>query len=272
MTFNYNPLTGVLQISNSANQVASLEFQTSNGTFAATSDGGSGIFITAPNAAASVSSIVASGAGISNGSGDLNAGKIVNLTVNFSSNVTVNTTNGSPTVALNDGGLATYAGGSGTNAIAFNYTVASGQNTPDLVVASLNLNGAAIQDSTGSNAGLLAATNYNPAGTLQIDTTAPTIAINTIASNNIINATKASRGFNINGSTTGVENGQTVLVNILNSANAIVDTYHDSRTRATRGRSRLRAHRPSPWPMAATPSPPAFRIRLEIRRRLRPTS
>ena len=50
VTLNYNASTGVLQVSNSANQVASLDFQTSslagNAAFAATSDGATGIFIT----------------------------------------------------------------------------------------------------------------------------------------------------------------------------------------------------------------------------------
>ena len=51
VTLNYNASTGVLQVSNSVNQVASLDFQTSSlgGTaFAATSDGATGIFITDP--------------------------------------------------------------------------------------------------------------------------------------------------------------------------------------------------------------------------------
>jgi hypothetical protein len=181
-TFNYNASTGVLQVSNSANQVADLEFQTSTlggTTFAATSDGGNGIIITDPSSGpASMSSITTSGAGITNGNGDLDAGKIVNLAVNFSSAVTVNTTNGSPTLTLNDGGIATYTGGSGTNAIAFNNTVAPGQNTPDLIVSSFNLNGATVQDSTGNNVDLSGATNYNPAGTLQIDTVAPAAPAN----------------------------------------------------------------------------------------------
>ena len=61
--------------------------------------------------------------------------------------------------------------------------------------------------------------------TATVDTTAPTIAINTIANNNIINAAKASRGFTISGTSTGAENGQVVTVNILNSANSVVDSY-----------------------------------------------
>ena len=49
VTLNYNASTGVLQVSNSANQVASLDFQTSSlgsSAFAAASDGATGIFIT----------------------------------------------------------------------------------------------------------------------------------------------------------------------------------------------------------------------------------
>ena len=37
--------------------------------------------------------------------------------------VTVNTTGGTPTLTLNDGGTATYTGGSGSNALTFSYTV-----------------------------------------------------------------------------------------------------------------------------------------------------
>ena len=43
-------------------------------------------------------------------SGDLNAGKTVTLTLDMSSVVTVNTTGGTPTLTLNDGGIATYIG------------------------------------------------------------------------------------------------------------------------------------------------------------------
>ena len=48
--------------------------------------------------------------------------------------VTVNTTGGTPTLTLNDGGTATYTAGSGTNALTFSYTVGAGQNTADLTV------------------------------------------------------------------------------------------------------------------------------------------
>jgi Bacterial Ig-like domain len=87
--------------------------------------------------------------------------------------VTVDTTNGTPTLTLNDGGSSSFTGGSGSTALTFTYVVAAGQNTPDLVVSSLNQNGATIRDTLGNNADLSGATNDNPAGTLQIDTVAP---------------------------------------------------------------------------------------------------
>jgi hypothetical protein len=172
-----------------------------------------------------VTSIATSGPGITGGNGDFDASKVVTLTVDFSAPVIVNTTHGSPTLALNDTGIASYVGGSGTSALAFSYTVAAGQNTPDLTVNALSLNGATIQDASGNSANLAGATNYNPAGILQIDTTPPTIAIGTIAGNNVITAATASTGFAISGTSTGVENGQIVTVNILNGAKAVVDSY-----------------------------------------------
>ena len=123
-----------------------------------------------------ISSISTSGPGITNGTGDLNAGKTVTLTVNFSEAVTVNTSGDSPTLFLNDNGTASYVGGSGSTALTFNYTVAAGQNTSDLTVSSFNTNGATVQNGTTA-ANLSDATNYSPAGTLQIDTAPPVVTI-----------------------------------------------------------------------------------------------
>ena len=107
-------------------------------------------------------------------SGDLNAGKVVTVTLDMSEVVTVNTSGGTPTLTLNDGGTATYTGGSGTNALTFSYTVAAGQNTPDLMVTAVNLNGATIADGAGNAANLSLA--GLPQGSPQIDTTTPTIS------------------------------------------------------------------------------------------------
>ena len=107
-------------------------------------------------------------------SGDLNAGKVVTITLDMSEVVTVNTTGGTPTLSLNDGGTATYVGGSGTGALTFSYTVQAGQNTSDLTETAVNLNGAAITDGAGNAANLSLA--GLPQGSPQIDTTMPTVS------------------------------------------------------------------------------------------------
>ena len=95
------------------------------------------------------------------------------LTLDMSEAVTVNTTGGTPTLTLNDGGTATYVSGSGTNALIFSYTVAAGQNTAALAATAVNLNGATIADGAG-NAANLSLTGLTQSGP-QIDTTTPTI-------------------------------------------------------------------------------------------------
>ena len=61
---------------------------------------------------------------------------------------------GTPTLTLNDGGTATYTGGSGSSALTFSYTVAAGQNTADLAVTAVNLNTATVTDGAGNAANL----------------------------------------------------------------------------------------------------------------------
>ena len=87
---------------------------------------------------------------------------MVTLTLNLSEAVTV--AGGTPTLTLNDGGTATYTGGSGTNALTFSYTVAAGQNTADLAVTAVNLGTATVKDGAGNAANLTGAVT-NPAGT-----------------------------------------------------------------------------------------------------------
>jgi hypothetical protein len=119
-----------------------------------------------------VSTIATSSIGITNGNGDLDAGKTVGLTVTMSEAVTV--AGGTLTLALNDGGTATFdAAHSTSTSLFFTYTIAQGESTSDLIVSSLNPNGSTIQDAAGNNADLSGASNFNPAGILQIDTHIP---------------------------------------------------------------------------------------------------
>ena len=107
-------------------------------------------------------------------SGDLDASKTVTYTLTMSGAVTVNTAGGSPTLSLNDGGTATYVSGSGSSALVFSYTVLAGQNTPDLQVSAVNLNGSTIDDGAGNAANL--SISGLTQGSPQIDTTAPTVS------------------------------------------------------------------------------------------------
>ena len=83
-------------------------------------------------------------------------GDTITLTLKFSGPVTVT---GSPNLKLNDGGTATYTGGSGSNALTFTYTVgASDSSVSDLAITQVNLpTGASIKDTSGNAANLTGA-------------------------------------------------------------------------------------------------------------------
>ena len=114
-----------------------------------------------------VSSIAASGPSLTAGSGTVGTGETVTFTVAMSEAVTVT---GTPGLSLSSGGKATYAGGSGSATLAFTHIVAAGQTAADLTVTSFNLEGGTVSDAAGNAASLAGATNYNPAGTLKVDT------------------------------------------------------------------------------------------------------
>ena len=120
-----------------------------------------------------------SSVGSTQSSGAYAAGTVIPLSVTFSQAVNVT---GTPQLALNDGGTASYASGTGSNTLKFNYAVASGQNTSDLDYSSttaLSLNGGTIKDAAGNIAVLtLPATGSDGLATdnLVIETTAPSIS------------------------------------------------------------------------------------------------
>ncbi len=100
------------------------------------------------------------------------AGAVVTLNLVMSKAVTVS--GGIPTLTLDDGSVATYVSGSGTDRLVFTSVVAPGQTSPDLSVTAMNLNGAVIADGAGRPAGLAGAVG-NPEGTLVIDAGAVTV-------------------------------------------------------------------------------------------------
>ena len=102
--------------------------------------------------------------------GDVTTTNTVTMAVAFSQNVTVT---GTPVLALNDGGSATYASGSGTSTLTFSYQPVSGQNVATL--ASTGLSGGTIENASG-----VAAVTTGAAATftgLRVDTTAPTLSV-----------------------------------------------------------------------------------------------
>ncbi|MCP3459283.1 heparin lyase I family protein [Bradyrhizobium sp. CCGUVB23] len=92
-------------------------------------------------------------ASASPGTGTEHVGDAITLTLGFNEAVTVS---GTPTLSLNDGGTASYVGGSGTGTLTFKTTVAStNTSTSALAITGVNLpNGANIKDASGVAASL----------------------------------------------------------------------------------------------------------------------
>ena len=104
-------------------------------------------------------------------SGVEEVGSTITIAVAFSEAVSV--TGGTPTLSLNDGGVATYSGSSG-NTLMFTYTVgASDTSLPALAVTGLNPHGATIADAAGNAATVSGASKTF--GGLQINTVTPVI-------------------------------------------------------------------------------------------------
>ena len=105
----------------------------------------------APGAAATVASV-----GVP-ANGAYTPGQTLTFTVNFSQTVTVDTSGGTPSIALTVGAAtrhATYQSGSGTSSLSFRYTVQPGDMDSDgIAVGALGLNGGTIRNG---------ATNVNP--------------------------------------------------------------------------------------------------------------
>ncbi|MBR0795965.1 heparin lyase I family protein [Bradyrhizobium jicamae] len=88
---------------------------------------------------------------------------------------------GTPTLALNDGGTATYVGGSGTNVLTFRTTVKStDKSTSALAITGVNLpNGASIKDLLGTPAHLWGAVKTFPG--LAVKTSTGLMAANALS-------------------------------------------------------------------------------------------
>ncbi|UXY15303.1 DUF4347 domain-containing protein [Chitiniphilus purpureus] len=113
------------------------------------------------------------------------AGQHLDFTVNFNESITVDTTGGTPRLAvtLDSGGTvyADYLSGSGSGALTFRLTVASGQLDADGITlgSGIDANGGTLRDAVGNDAGVI----LNGVGAttgVRIDAIDPTIASVTV--------------------------------------------------------------------------------------------
>ncbi|MBM3273114.1 hypothetical protein FJY94_07730, partial [Candidatus Kaiserbacteria bacterium] len=119
--------------------------------------------------------------------GTYDVGDVIAVTVTFSEEVYVTTSGGTPTLTLETGNTdrtASYASGSGTNTLTFNYTVQTGDSSADLdytATTALALNNGTIKDAAGNPATLTlaspgTASSLSANKALVIDGVAPTFS------------------------------------------------------------------------------------------------
>jgi hypothetical protein len=164
LTFNYNVAAG--HSSPDLDYASAAALRLNGGTITDADNGApAGLTLPTPGAAGSLAankSLVVdalaphvTGVGSTLADGTYGVNQLIPITVTFNRAVDVT---GAPQLTLNTGGVATFASGSGSTTLTFNYTVAPGHNTADLEYASasaLTLNGGTIIEVlSGQNATL----------------------------------------------------------------------------------------------------------------------
>ncbi|HLD66672.1 MAG TPA: hypothetical protein VJA19_11545 [Pseudomonas sp.] len=108
-----------------------------------------------------------------------NAGDLLSFTLTASEAVLVDTSGGTPRLALDIGGVtryATYVSGSGSAALLFRYSVQAGDTDSNGIAlgGALELNGGTLRDAVGNTMALTLNNAGDTAG-VRVDTTAPTV-------------------------------------------------------------------------------------------------
>jgi hypothetical protein len=148
-----------------------------------TATDGGGLFVTQSFnlgvvSAPAISSIAANKAAVK-------SGDAVVFTATLSEAVTVNTSNGTPTLTLQVGAqtlTATYSGGSGTTSLTFTATAGAGDDST-VTVTAINLNGGTITGNTTAQ-GLLTSTTGQVVANFVVDNTAPALPVITSITDN----------------------------------------------------------------------------------------
>jgi hypothetical protein len=102
----------------------------------------------------------------------------LDFTVSFNESVTVDTSGGTPRIAIVVGAATRYAdyvSGSGTNALVFRYTVPSGDvDSNGITVGALSANGGSLRDQAGNDA-VITLNNVGSTAAVNVDGTEPSI-------------------------------------------------------------------------------------------------
>jgi len=175
--------------------------------------------------------------------GSYKAGDVIDIRVNFSENVFVDTSGGMPQITTSTNRAVDYSAGSGTSTLIFNYTIQAGDTSTDLDYlnnTALVFNSGTIEDATGNSANLNLADpgTANSLGankSLVIDTTAPTITDVTSSTGNgsykatqTVNVTvNFSENVTLSGGNllVALDTGRTVTITPFGPANTASGTY-----------------------------------------------
>ncbi len=140
----------------------------------------SGLSVTIDTTAPTVASVSVPGNGL------YKAGDTLSFTINTDEAVTVDTSGGTPRLALDVGGTtvyASYVSGSGSSALVFSYTVQAGDTDTDgITVGTLQANGGTLTDTAG-NSMTLTLNSVGSTSNVLIDTTGPTVAAVSVPGN-----------------------------------------------------------------------------------------
>jgi hypothetical protein len=191
--------------------------------------------ITAPTLSGGVA--ISSASGVQNSM--LNAGDNVSVTATFSESVIVDNASGTPTLTLVVGSgnrTATYASGSESTPLVFQYTIQAGETDTDGISIGANalaLNSGTIRDVAGNNA-TITHSSVAANSSYKVDNTAPTLtettAVSTLTNDNSTQYTfSSSEGGTINvGGSCSSDNNTAVADNMTVSFAALADgTYSD---------------------------------------------
>jgi hypothetical protein len=192
LTFNYTVATGETTNGNKLDYASANALTLNGGTILDSLNNPANLTLPAPGAAGSLSAnktivinaVQPAVTGISSpiANGTYGVTTTIPITVTFTTAVVVT---GTPKLALSDGGTASYASGSGTAVLTFNYTPAYGETTNgnklDYASANaLSLNGGTINDVLNNPANLTlpapgAANSLSANKSIIIDAVAPTV-------------------------------------------------------------------------------------------------